>query len=356
MSTESLNLEHITKRFGPVVAVRDFSLAVKEGEFVSILGPSGCGKTTVLRCIAGFERPDEGRIYIYGKMVNDIPPEHRDVGMVFQFYALFPNMTVAQNIAFPLMIKGRPKEEQNRRVKELLELVRLQGYENRYPRQLSGGEQQRVALARALAKQPKVLLLDEPLSALDAKIREELRGEIRRIQTTLGITTIYVTHDQEEALSISDRVVVMNRGVIQQVGTPSEIYKRPKTLFVAKFVGTMNFFSGQLLDDHHFRWRDRTFHIVHRERLPRGKEIILAVRPEMMGFSLSEAEIPSGFNTLPGRVELLTFLGSIVRVTLQAEGDTPVRVDLPADAAANLSLGQEVHVYFSPEAGIIISE
>jgi ABC-type Fe3+/spermidine/putrescine transport system ATPase subunit len=356
MGAASLRLEQITKRFGSVVAVRDFNLTVEEGEFVSLLGPSGCGKTTILRCIAGFEQPDTGRVYFYDQVVNDVPPERRDVGMVFQAYALFPNMTVGQNIAFPLMIKGCAKTEQAKRVTELLDLVQLQGLENRYPRQLSGGQQQRVALARALAKQPKVLLLDEPLSALDAKIREELRVEIRRIQTTLAITTIYVTHDQEEALSISDRVVVMNQGIIQQVGTPTHIYRRPETLFVARFVGTTNLFPGQVMGDHQFRWRDHTFRVADAARWPSGTQAMLAVRPEAMGLALSDDQIPVACNAISARIEPLTFLGSTVRVTLRAEGDTTVRVDLPAEAAAGLSLGQQVYVYFSPEAGVLVRE
>ncbi len=356
MATESLRLEQITKQFGPVVAVRDFQLTVEEGEFVSLLGPSGCGKTTVLRCIAGFEHPDTGKIYFYGKLVNDIPPEHRDVGMVFQSYALFPNMTVAQNIAFPLKIKGRPRSEQREVVATLLEMVQLQGLEDRYPRQLSGGQQQRVALARALAKQPKVLLLDEPLSALDAKIREELRVEIRRIQRTLAITTIYVTHDQEEALSISDRVVVMNQGVIQQVDTPANVYRRPATLFVAQFVGTNNLFPGQILGSHQFRWQDRIFRIAERSPWPEGTPAVLVVRPETMGIARSADQIPPGFNVLSARMEPLTFLGPTVRATLRAGDSTIVRVDLPADMAAHLSLGQQVYVYFSPEAGVLVRE
>lgn len=254
-------IEGLTKRFGRIVAVQDFSLEVAEGELVSLLGPSGCGKTTVLRCIAGFERPDAGRILVDDRVLNDVPPERRGIGMVFQTYALFPHMTVAENIAFSLMIRGRPREERERIVKQMVALVHLEGMEDRYPHQLSGGQRQRVALARALAMRPQVLLLDEPLSALDAKIREELRGEIRRIQKTLGITTLYVTHDQEEALAISDRVVVMNVGRIEQVGTPFEIYNTPRTPFVATFVGTMNLLPGWLESDGTFRWKDRSFRI-----------------------------------------------------------------------------------------------
>ncbi len=351
---ESLRLVNVTKRFGSVVAVQNFNLTVNEGEFVSLLGPSGCGKTTILRCIAGFERPDEGDIILYGQRVNDVPPERRDVGMVFQAYALFPNMTVAQNIAFPLMIQKRPKEQQRRRVRELLELVHLEGLEDRYPRQLSGGQQQRVALARALAKEPKILLLDEPLSALDAKIREELRVEIRRIQTQLGITAIYVTHDQEEALSISDRVVVMNQGVIQQVGSPAEVYARPQTLFVATFVGTMNLFEGEVGPDRTFRWGRYSFQVEDATSWSAGARAILGVRPEFMGIVAAEAEIPTGHNRIPARVEPLTFLGATVRVTLRTDESQTLKVDLPADAAASLRPGDRVYVHFPPDAGVLI--
>lgn len=353
---ESLRLVNVTKRFGSVVAVRNFNLSVKEREFVSLLGPSGCGKTTILRCIAGFEQPDEGDIFIYGERVNEISPERRDVGMVFQAYALFPNMTVAQNIAFPLMIKGRPKEEQRQRVRELLALVHLEGMEDRYPRQLSGGQQQRVALARALAKEPKVLLLDEPLSALDAKIREELRVEIRRIQSQLGITTIYVTHDQEEALSISDRVVVMNQGVIQQVASPAEIYRHPRTLFVATFVGTMNLFEGKLTAPGRVAWAGHTFHVAGEPAIQVGQRVVLGVRPETMGIARRQEEIPPGYNVLSATVEPLTFLGSTVRVSLHTVEGTPVKVDLPAEAAEDLRPGERVFVYFAPDAGVLIPQ
>lgn len=351
---ESLKLVNVTKRFGSVVAVQNFNLSVREGEFVSLLGPSGCGKTTILRCIAGFERPDTGDVFIYGERVNDIPPERRDVGMVFQAYALFPNMTVAQNVAFPLMIRGRPKEEQQARVRELLALVHLEGMEDRYPRQLSGGQQQRVALARALAKEPKILLLDEPLSALDAKIREELRVEIRRIQTQLGITTIYVTHDQEEALSISDRVVVMNQGVIQQIDSPAAIYRHPQTLFVATFVGTMNLFEGTLESAETFRWKGAIFR-VPKDASPRtGQRMILGVRPEVMGIAHTPEEIPEGHNSLVATVEPLTFLGSTVRVSLHTEEGTSIKVDLPAEEAERVRPGQRVYVHFAPDAGVLI--
>ena len=235
-----LELSHINKEFAKAVAVNDFNLSAEQGEFVSFLGPSGCGKTTTLRMIAGFELPTAGKIQIDGKDLTFVPPNKRNVGMVFQSYALFPNMTVAGNIAYGLKVSGKPGAEIKQRVDEMLALIHMDGFSGRYPSQISGGQQQRVALARALAIRPRVLLLDEPLSALDAKIRVELRQEIRRIQQQLGITTIYVTHDQEEALSISDRIVVMSEGKIEQIGSSSEIYNFPKTEFVANFVGQLN--------------------------------------------------------------------------------------------------------------------
>src|SRR5579859_1439207 len=243
-----LDLDDVQKRFATTVAVESFTLHVERGEFVSFLGPSGCGKTTTLRMIAGFEMPTAGRIQVAGADITHQPPSRRHIGMVFQSYALFPNMTVAANIGFGLKVARQPAAAIGRRVEEMLKLIHLPALGNRYPYQLSGGQQQRVALARALAIQPQLLLLDEPLSALDAKIRVSLRNEIRAIQRQLGITTIYVTHDQEEALSLSDRVVVMSEGRIEQVGTPFQIYNFPATPFVASFVGTLNVLPAQVLD------------------------------------------------------------------------------------------------------------
>src|SRR5215207_4582644 len=243
-----LTLTGIRKQFGSTVAVEDFNLDAERGEFVSFLGPSGCGKTTTLRMIAGFETPSSGTIVMDGEDMTYRPPNRRNVGMVFQSYALFPNMTVADNIGFGLRVRKRPRAEIKSRVGELLELIHLPDKGGRYPYQLSGGQQQRVALARALAISPEVLLLDEPLSALDAKIRVALRKEIRTIQRQLGITTVYVTHDQEEAMSLSDRVVVMSEGRIEQIGSPPEIYNFPATPFVASFVGTLNLIAGTVLE------------------------------------------------------------------------------------------------------------
>ncbi|TMV58233.1 ABC transporter ATP-binding protein, partial [Thioclava sp. BHET1] len=243
-----LDIANLQKSFGPTRVVKDFNLTIEKGEFVSFLGPSGCGKTTVLRMVAGFETPTSGAIRIEGQDITRQRPNQRKIGMVFQAYALFPNLTVAQNVAFGLRVAGVAKSEIATRVSEMLTLIGLPDLGERYPFQLSGGQQQRVALARALAVRPRVLLLDEPLSALDAKIRVSLRDEIRAIQRELGITTIFVTHDQEEALSMSDRVVVMHNGIATQIGTPFEIYNRPANRFVAQFVGTLNLLDARILD------------------------------------------------------------------------------------------------------------
>src|SRR5882672_2821088 len=248
MGMAFLEINDLRKSFGPLHVVQNFELAVQRGEFVSFLGPSGCGKTTTLRMVAGFEQPTSGAIRIDGREITHLRPNQRKVGMVFQSYALFPNMTVAENVAFGLKVARRPASEIAPRVTEMLRLIKLPDLGGRYPYQLSGGQQQRVALARALAIKPQVLLLDEPLSALDAKIRVSLREEIRTVQRDLGITTIYVTHDQEEALSMSDRIVVMSDGRVEQIGTPSEIYNAPRTRFVASFVGTLNILRGRVID------------------------------------------------------------------------------------------------------------
>ncbi len=243
-----LELQNLHRDFGTVKALNGINISLGEGEFLSLLGPSGCGKTTALRLVAGFDRPNDGRIVVDGKDVTNVAPNKRDMGMVFQAYSLFPNMTARQNVEFGLKIRGKSKGDRAGRVDELLELVGLSHAVDRYPHQLSGGMQQRVALARALAIEPRVLLLDEPLSALDAKVRVQLREEIRRIQLELGITTLYVTHDQEEALAVSDHVAVMYGGVIEQMGTPSEMYTAPATPFVAEFIGTMNRLESTVVD------------------------------------------------------------------------------------------------------------
>ncbi|MGC8856109.1 MAG: ABC transporter ATP-binding protein [Anaerolineae bacterium] len=325
---EFLTLEHISKTFGSTAAVSDFNLAIEKSEFVSFLGPSGCGKTTTLRMIAGFELPTTGRIILDGEDITHQSPNQRNVGMVFQSYALFPNMTVAQNIGFGLEVRKVPPAEIKQRVEEMLSLIHMEDYGGRYPYQLSGGQQQRVALARALAIRPRVLLLDEPLSALDAKIRAELRLEIRRIQQTLGITTVYVTHDQEEALSLSDRVVVMNRSRIEQVGTPNEIYNYPATEFVASFIGQLNVLPITDLDlkAQTCRVGGQMIRLDSKEsERPIHPSPRLAIRPEE--FALGPATQPDQ-NQLRGRVDTLIFLGAIVRLRVQIAPGILLSADL----------------------------
>jgi putative spermidine/putrescine transport system ATP-binding protein len=308
-----LEIDNVNKTFGKAVAVKDFNLQVEKGEFVSFLGPSGCGKTTTLRMVAGFETPTQGRILVEKKDITNKPPNQRNVGMVFQSYALFPNMTVAGNIGFGLKVAKKPAAEIKKRAEEMLELIHMPKYGERYPYQLSGGQQQRVALARALALSPEVLLLDEPLSALDAKIRVSLRSEIRAIQRELGITAIYVTHDQEEALSISDRIVVMHEGRIEQVGSPFEIYNFPKTAFVASFVGTLNTTDAEVVDPAKKILAIDGFQLETAENLEgkvKGDKVKIAVRPERFNFIEQERKA----NILDCQIENITFLGSVVRI------------------------------------------
>ncbi|MBI5950044.1 MAG: ABC transporter ATP-binding protein [Chloroflexi bacterium] len=318
-----LELTNIRKAYNASVAVEDFNLSVAQGEFVSFLGPSGCGKTTTLRMIAGFEVPTSGHVAINGNDLTHLPPNKRNVGMVFQSYALFPNMTVAENIGYGLKIAGKSKTDIAKRVEEMLALIHLEDFGKRFPNQLSGGQQQRVALARALAFQPQVLLLDEPLSALDAKIRVELRHEIRRIQQQLGITTIYVTHDQEEALSLSDRIVVMSQGRMEQVGTPNEIYNFPSTEFVAKFVGQINLLPVKVQNPAEgvVKIGSQVLRAGQFGHL-NGNPIRLAVRPEELNPGFIE-----GANNLNGTVDTITYLGSIVRIRVDVEG-YPISLDV----------------------------
>lgn len=315
-----LVLEHIKKSFGQTQVVHDFNMAIEKGEFISFLGPSGCGKTTILRMIAGFEQPSGGTIHIADKDQTRLKPNQRNIGMVFQAYALFPNMTVFDNVAFGLKVAGMPKAEIEMRVKEMLKLIHLEHLADRYPYQMSGGQQQRVALARALAPKPQVLLLDEPLSALDAKIRVSLREEIRMIQRQLGITTVFVTHDQEEALSISDRIVVMNAGRADQIGTPSDIYNRPATRFVASFVGTLNIIEASVVDPAAGTVTVGGQTIALRESIADktgGEKISLALRPE----AGSIAEGAKGDTAITGKVVSANFLGSVVRTRIDVGGN-----------------------------------
>jgi len=316
MSGGFLTLTGVRKEFNGVVAVEDFNLDVTEGEFVSFLGPSGCGKTTTLRMVAGFEQPTAGNIRLAGQDVTYAKANERNIGMVFQSYALFPNMTVADNVGFGLRIRKEDNAAREARVSELLELIHLPDKGKSYPNELSGGQQQRVALARALAISPQLLLLDEPLSALDAKIRDELRAEIRRIQQQLNITTIYVTHDQEEALALSDRIVVMSKGRMEQVGAPFEIYNNPSTGFVASFVGQLNRLPATVIDAAGGRLRvgEGEVRTTSGVESSAGTEVSLMLRPEELTLD-DEAD-----NVLQGIVETVTFLGSIVRVQVAVDG------------------------------------
>jgi len=341
-----LSMKNVRKSFGTTTVVQDFNLDIGRGEFVSFLGPSGCGKTTVLRMVAGFEEPSAGQIVIGGKDVTRLKPNQRNIGMVFQAYALFPNLTVAQNIAFGLKVAGMPKAESDKRVAEMMELIKLQQFGDRYPYQLSGGQQQRVALARALAPKPKVLLLDEPLSALDAKVRVSLRDEIRAIQRELGITTIFVTHDQEEALSISDRIVVMYGGKAEQVGAPFEIYNRPATKFVANFVGTLNVLEGTVSDAGSGKVRIDTQEVSLKGKLngsKTGDTLSLALRPE----AISLGRHPGNDSNLSGEIADVHFLGSVIRVRVGIGGSMVSLDTFNNSTTPPPSVGQKTDISFS---------
>ena len=321
MAEEFLRIDKLTKAFGGNTVVKGVDLSFNKGEFVSLLGPSGCGKTPILRMIAGFESPNSGTITVEGTDLTSLKPNQRQIGMVFQAYALFPNMNVADNIGFGLKIARMPKPEREARVEEMLKLIGLSGYGKRFPFELSGGQQQRVALARALAPSPRMLLLDEPLSALDAKIRVSLREQIREIQRELGITTVFVTHDQEEALSISDRIVVLSEGSVEQFGTPFEVYNRPLTRFVATFVGQINTLDATVADAGRKSVQIGTSTVTI-PALPNsarnGEAIALTMRPEAVSLS----DVTGRDIQLEGRVAEVHFLGSVIRLKVDLGGNT----------------------------------
>ena len=350
-----LDISGVRKTYGTNPVVREFDLAVERGEFVSFLGPSGCGKTTTLRMVAGFEHPTVGTIKIGGKDVTNLPPNQRNIGMVFQAYALFPNMTVADNIGFGLKVAKKPSAEIGPRVKEMLELIKLPHLADRYPYQLSGGQQQRVALARAIANKPQVLLLDEPLSALDAKIRVSLREEIRSLQKALGITTIFVTHDQEEALSMSDRVVVMSEGRMEQVGNPFEIYNYPKTRFVAGFVGTLNTLKAQVVDASSGRLSIDGQEAVTTRPLngsAAGTERTVALRPEAVALG----ERTEGRNSLSGTIDEVGFLGSVVRIKVRL-GENAVSLDtFNSSSVSPPKRGDTASIVFAREDLLVLED
>ncbi len=342
----TVELRGLRRSFGNVVALDHLDLEIHSGEFVSLLGPSGCGKTTALRIIAGFEWPDSGEVLVDGHDVLGMPANRRNMGMVFQAYSLFPNLTAQQNVEFGLRVRKQSHEARSRRARELLELVGLGEAMGRYPRQLSGGQQQRVALARSIAIQPSVLLLDEPLSALDAKVRVQLREEVRRIQLELGITTLYVTHDQEEALSISDRVAVMSQGRVEQLGTPAQIYSGPRTAFVANFVGTMNKLEGTVVSalDRTVRTGPLLLSIPDPSfNHPVGETVELFLRPEDVSLEvLTNGDRPAE-GLLEGRVTSLTFLGPVTRVGLATEIGA-LLADVSSGVALNLAADTPVAI------------
>ncbi|MBI3456196.1 MAG: putative 2-aminoethylphosphonate ABC transporter ATP-binding protein [Candidatus Rokubacteria bacterium] len=337
-SSPYLRIERLTKRFGSFTALREISLDINEGEFVCFLGPSGCGKTTLLRAIAGLDIQTSGRVEQAARDISALPPTARDFGIVFQSYALFPNLTVWKNVAYGLENAKMKKADVTTRVRELLELVGLQDQGHKYPAQLSGGQQQRVALARALATSPGLLLLDEPLSALDAKVRVYLRHEIKQLQRRLGVTTIMVTHDQEEALTMADRIVVMNHGVIEQVGTPLEVYREPASAFVADFVGLMNFVPGTIIGPDAVRCGQLEL-ACEAGGFARGTGVTIAIRPEDLVVQNVQGSEQNAFTT---RIETLVFLGSFFRADLVGDGmgEMRLRADLSTDLVRRLGLAE----------------
>ena len=339
----SVVLQDLKRSFGTTRALDGLSLKIAPGEFVALLGPSGCGKTTVLRILAGFETADGGSVTVNGKDVSHVPPARRDMGMVFQSYSLFPNMSALDNVAFGLRMRKKAGPQRRSQAAELLDMVGLADQARQYPHQLSGGQQQRVALARALAIEPSVLLLDEPLSALDAKVRLQLREQIRSLQQRLHTTTLFVTHDQEEALSMADRVGVMRSGRLEQLAAPSELYAQPATAFVAEFVGTMNRIPGDIKGDGRVSVLGAALPI--RGSRPGGPVDVL-IRPE----ELRIAAAPSG----NGIVTMATFLGSLTRISVLLSGDVTVRIDVPSAESAALAPGTSVNVTVA-EAEVLVT-
>jgi iron(III) transport system ATP-binding protein len=350
-----IQLNDIVKKFGMLEAVSHVSLEIHDGELFTLLGPSGCGKTTILRLIGGFHKPDEGDIRFNGKAVAPIPPYERNIGMVFQNYALWPHMTISENITYGLKLKKIPKAEISRKVSHVLTLVNLSGLEKRYPGQLSGGQQQRVALARALVLNPDVLLLDEPLSNLDAKIRIQVRAEIRKLQKELKITTIYVTHDQEEALTLSDRIAVIDYGKIQQVGSPRDLYERPENPFVADFIGINNLIPGEVQDIFAEEKRIKvqtkagTLFCNDQNRLKVGDRCMINVRPETAQIGKSD-KAENGFNLLAGDVNFASYIGNTMRYDVEMKDNLIFKVDVQNPWGHQpFSVGEKVFIRFPVE-------
>jgi ABC-type Fe3+/spermidine/putrescine transport system ATPase subunit len=356
----NIALQDIVKRFGSLEAVNHVSLDIRDGELFTLLGPSGCGKTTLLRLIGGFHEPDLGDILFGDRRVTGVPPYERNIGMVFQNYALWPHMTIFENVAYGLKLKKVPRRDIGEKVARALGLVNLVGLETRYPGQLSGGQQQRVALARALVLNPDVLLLDEPLSNLDAKIRLQVRAEIRKLQKELAITTIYVTHDQEEALTLSDRIAVIEHGKLQQIGTPWDLYERPANAFVADFIGINNLIPGRVHENTETSgWvRVKTevglFLSECDPRLNPGEHCVICVRPETASIAVKKPD-EEGVNTMPGVVSFASFIGNTIRYDIEVRSGLIFRVDVqnPRDHTP-YAMGENVHVTFSAKTALAI--
>jgi iron(III) transport system ATP-binding protein len=348
----NLTLDHVVKSYGKLRAVDDLSLEVRDGELLTLLGPSGCGKTTTLRAVSGFVALNSGRIFIGQRNITDIPPERRGIGLVFQNYALWPHMTVFQNLAFGLQLKKLPKQTIRKKIEKSLAMVKLAGYEDRYPRQLSGGQQQRVALARALVLEPDILLLDEPLSNLDALLREQMRFEIAQIHKQAGITSIYVTHDQTEAMVISDRIAVMNQGKVVQIGRPAEIYSAPASKFVAGFMGTTTFIHGKVSGATRERivvQTDSGLSIQGKGgQLAAGDEVDVAIRPENIRFLTTPADIrkQGKENTFEARVTRASYVGELVDYQLDLKGSL---LRAKGETANSLSEGTTIRINIEPE-------
>jgi ABC-type Fe3+/spermidine/putrescine transport system ATPase subunit len=346
----------VARRFGAVAAVRDVSLEIADGEFFTLLGPSGCGKTTLLRMIAGFCELDQGAIWFDGTRIDGLPPHRRNTGMVFQNYAIFPNLTVARNVAYGLKARGVDAADIATRVRRALELVQLAGYEARWPHQLSGGQLQRVAIARCLVIEPAVLLLDEPLSNLDARLRVEMRAEIRALQKSLGITAIYVTHDQEEALAISDRIAVMRAGRLEQVGAPAAIYRRPRTPFVAGFMGTTNLLTGSVVGRDGACARVRVGGVEFRVADPaRDGTLSFALRPEALRALPAGGAPPAGACTLEATLAELEFLGALTRLALLAPGGTRLTVATLDHRPGEFAPGQSLTLTYDPAQATVFA-
>jgi putative spermidine/putrescine transport system ATP-binding protein len=356
MGTPKVLLEHVERRFGDVIALSALDLAIETGEFLTLLGPSGCGKTTTLRMIAGFIDPTAGRIMMDGRDITDLPPNRRQVGMVFQNYALFPHLTVAENIAFGMKQHGASEQERRARVGELLDLIKLPDTAKRYPAELSGGQRQRVAIARAVARPPQILLMDEPLGALDLKLREAMQRELRAIQKKLGITTLYVTHDQTEAMMMSDRIVVMNNGRVEQIGIGEDIYLRPATRFVAQFVGRINFLPAQPAGaGAHGPLKVAGNPIVPPKAAGSAlnqRAVTLAIRPEHVRI-LPDGGATNGYNALRGRLTERIFVGSSIQLTVEVGAGVSLTLDARPDDSIP-PVGASILIGWEPDRAVLL--